>query len=368
MIIFFFMGEKKMKKIIGFGVVVCLMIGILFFNTNKEVEIKKEVVVELGQEISMEGKDYIVSYGNYKQEELDQGVLELNKEITGVGNYILTFLYEEIESEILVQVVDTRAPTVLTVDSASFPIGTFVSEQSLEEYISVEDEQEIIFLLEEKEIWQVAGVYDIDVVVSDVSNNQVIVQWSVTIEEKEGEEKEEKETITQEIVEEKQENQDVENTSDQTEDKNIETNSSKQEDTKEVEQEEIKQEIVQGDTSGEWWQGFSTQEIQEEALASLVWYNEFTDEYYYGTKGLIFGFNKDNELFGGLKLKENPYSLQIGGYQFVGGLEMIARKEFSVYLQVSGEENFEIDCGTIVIEAPEPMTYEEILTYYGGGM
>lgn len=125
-----------------------------------------------------------------------------------------------------------------------------------------------------------------------------------------------------------------------------------------------KSEFVEPSIDTNWWQELTDEQIKEKLIQSLVWYNEVTNEYYYGTQNISYGWNEDHIIFGGLILKENPYGIEFLT-DFIGGIEnIIATNKHSMWWSAP-DYSRQIILDDLVIEDGQSITFEQRLAMYG---
>lgn len=109
----------------------------------------------------------------------------------------------------------------------------------------------------------------------------------------------------------------------------------------------------------------SHEEIKNEVIGSLVWWNEWTGEIYYGFDGLKFGCNVEDWYYAGLCLEQNPYNVQMD-FSFYGGPNSNINVNSFVAWWVTpiSKDGFQVDLGTFTVEVPPPITLDEFDAYY----
>ena len=135
-----------------------------------------------------------------------------------------------------------------------------------------------------------------------------------------------------------------------------------------VEQKPVEQKPVveQKPSTPSWWgEGKSEAEIMKTVTDALVWKNEITGETYYGLNGLKYGWNLENNAYGGLVLVSNPYGVLFFGGTYTGGADSFSGFTNIQYVYQNNDVNYSSSSYYVNISAPSAISYDEVLALYG---
>ncbi len=305
-----------MKKYSILFVIVVLIITIWNMKTieieSSYINLKNEVfTIEYGETLPLNSSYYI------KNTNIDLDTIQVisdddkTKNYPDIGNYTITLTSDKYEVTCVVKVEDTLSPNV-EYEKYLYIDGTKASQDDIIKHLKINDLQACT--IEYDNSLLNAG-NELEVKVVDKSNNYSYVAIEIV---------EKKEAV----------------------------------DTKQNELLLKKESVEINDYSSE------SKKVTEnmEVINSLKWYNEVTDEYYYGNKNIEYGFNVENEVYGGLVLVNNPNEIVFEGYQFIGGLQYVNTNQFKMsYIDESGRQ---IDLGLLDIIIPKSSDGSDIYDFY----
>ncbi len=171
------MNKKKLILIITI-LLLLLLGGLGYYWLRDPLVLKEQLILEINE--SYNAIDGIEKMNRGKIE--DVIVDDSKVQIDLVGTYPITYTVEEKQFELLVEVVDTKAPIVkckesmITDEEMPIDVNDWIVE------ISDDSDYQVFYL--EKYDFNKAGNYDLEVVVEDTSGNRSIEKVNVEIRKK----------------------------------------------------------------------------------------------------------------------------------------------------------------------------------------
>jgi len=191
------MKNKKVLIIIIIFIFIVFLVGLyslIFKNTDKIILNKDEFVFELGEDISADVSYYLKdadSTKNIKSYKLSSDTLKIdgnkfileNTNYIELGEYKMNITYKKINKEFIIKVHDTTSPEFEDFKEV-IEIEETTENVDLKNYFKVKDLAETKIQIEGEYDLKTPGEYKINVIAIDSSDNEVIRESIIKVNEK----------------------------------------------------------------------------------------------------------------------------------------------------------------------------------------